>query len=93
MNAEAFGDKCNQCTYACYSPFSSPCADCGFDHHLFTPIHGTQHMKIYVTLELLSPYKLTLSQIEHDLRAAEDQIGYNYDYVIKNVEIRPQEME
>ena len=42
-------------------------------------------MTITVELELSSPYELTAEEIEKDLRMAEDQIGWNYDYVIKSV--------
>ena len=44
-------------------------------------------MTIIVNLELSSPYNLTSEEIEKDLRMAEDQIGWNYDYVIKSVEV------
>ena len=44
-------------------------------------------MTIIVTLELSSPYDLTAEEIEKDLRMDEDQIGWNYDYVIKSVEV------
>lgn len=44
-------------------------------------------MKIIVELELSSPYELTAKEIEKDLRMSEDQIGWNYDYVIKSVEV------
>ena len=44
-------------------------------------------MKITVELELSSPYELTAEEIEKDLRMAEDQIGWNYDYIIKSVEV------
>lgn len=44
-------------------------------------------MKITVELELSSPYELTAEEIKKDLRMAEDQIGWNYDYIIKSVEV------
>ena len=44
-------------------------------------------MIITVELELSSPYNLTAEEIEQDLRLAEDQIGWNYDYIIKSVEV------
>lgn len=44
-------------------------------------------MTVIVKFELSSPYDLTLEEIEKDLRMAEDQIGWNYDYVIKSVEV------
>ena len=44
-------------------------------------------MEITVKLKLDSPYDLTAEEIEKDLRMAEDQIGWNYDYVIKSVEV------
>lgn len=44
-------------------------------------------MKITVELELSSPYDLTVEEVEKDLRMAEDQIGWNYDYVIKSLEV------
>lgn len=44
-------------------------------------------MTITVELEVSSPYDFTVEEIEKDLRMAEDQIGWNYDYVIKSVEV------
>lgn len=44
-------------------------------------------MTITVELGLSSPYDLTAEEIEKDLRMAEDQIGWDYDYVIKSVEV------
>lgn len=44
-------------------------------------------MMITVELELSSPYDLTAEEIEKDLRMAEDQIGWTYDYAIKSVEV------
>lgn len=44
-------------------------------------------MTITVELELSSPYDLTAEEIEKDLRTAEDQIGWNYDYKIKSVDV------
>ena len=44
-------------------------------------------MTIIVNLEVSSQYDLTSEEIEKDLRMAEDQIGWNYDYVIKSVEV------
>ncbi len=44
-------------------------------------------MKIIVELQLSSQYKLTAEEIEHDLRLGEDQIGWDYDYLIKSVEV------
>lgn len=44
-------------------------------------------MKIIVELQLSSPYKLTAEEIEHDLRLGEGQIGWDYDYSIKSVEV------
>lgn len=44
-------------------------------------------MTIIVELELSSPYNLTAEEIEKDLRMAEDQIGWNYDYDIKSVDV------
>lgn len=44
-------------------------------------------MKITVELELSSPYDLTAEEIEKDLRIAEDQIGWNYDYTITDVKV------
>ena len=43
--------------------------------------------KITVDLELSSPYELSPKEIERDIRMAEDQIGWNYDYVIKRVDV------
>lgn len=42
---------------------------------------------ITVKLELSNPYDLTAEEIEKDLRMAEDQIGWNYNYAIKSVEV------
>ena len=44
-------------------------------------------MTITVELELSTPYNLTAEEIEKDLRMAEDQIGWNYDYTIKDVKV------
>lgn len=44
-------------------------------------------MTIRVELELSSPYNLTAEEIEKDLRMAEDQIGWNYDYTITDVKV------
>jgi len=44
-------------------------------------------MRIIVELELESPYDLTEEEIWHDIKAAEDQIGFNYDYTVKSVEV------
>lgn len=44
-------------------------------------------MRIVVELDLDCPYDLSSSEIEEDLRRAEDQIGWNYDYKIKTVEV------
>ena len=44
-------------------------------------------MTIIVKLELSSPYDLTAEEIEKDLRMAEDQIGWNYDYTITDVKV------
>lgn len=44
-------------------------------------------MEITLKLELSSPYDLTADEIEQDLRMAEDHIGWNYDYVIKSVNV------
>ena len=44
-------------------------------------------MTITVELELLSPCNLTSQEIEKDLRMAENQIGWNYDYVIKSMKV------
>jgi len=44
-------------------------------------------MTIIVKLELSSLDDLTSEEIEKDLRMAEAQIGWNYDYVIKSIEV------
>ena len=44
-------------------------------------------MTIIIELELSSPYDLTAEEIEKDLRMAEDQIGWNYDYTITDVKV------
>lgn len=44
-------------------------------------------MTIIVILDVSSPSNLTLEEIEKDLRMAEDQIGWNYYYVIKSVQV------
>lgn len=45
-------------------------------------------MIISVELELESPNNLTAEDIEKDLRMAEYQIGWNYDYTIKSVKLK-----
>lgn len=42
-------------------------------------------MIILVELTLSSSYDLTAEEIEEDLRMAEDQIRWKYDYTIKSV--------
>lgn len=44
-------------------------------------------MKVTVELELSSPYDLTKEEVEKDLKMAEDQIGWDYYYTIKSVEV------
>lgn len=44
-------------------------------------------MTIIVELELDSPYDLTQEEIEKDLRLGESEVGWNYDYKIKSVEV------
>lgn len=44
-------------------------------------------MKIIIELEPDNPYELTPEEIEKDIRMGEEQIGWNYDYKIKNVEV------
>lgn len=44
-------------------------------------------MTITVELELSDPHELTAEEIEKDLRMAESQIGWNYDYVIKSISV------
>lgn len=44
-------------------------------------------MTITVELDLTSPYDLTAEEIEKDLRMAEGQIGWNYDYTITDVKV------
>lgn len=45
-------------------------------------------MKITVELEVSGcSHELTAEEIERDLRMAEDQIGWNYYYIIKSVEV------
>jgi len=44
-------------------------------------------MKIIVTLEPDNPYDLDAEAIEKDIRKAEDQIGWDYDYKIISVEV------
>ena len=44
-------------------------------------------MKIVVELELDNPYELTPEEIEKDICMAEDKIGWNYYYKIKNIEV------
>ena len=53
----------------------------------FHNLRGEREMKIMVELQLDSPYSLTAEEIEKDLRLNEDQIGWNYDYSIKSVEV------
>lgn len=44
-------------------------------------------MKITVTLELDNPYDLDAEEIKKDIRMAEDQIGWNYDYKIISIDV------
>ena len=44
-------------------------------------------MRITVELELNEPYELSEEEIVNDLLAAEDQIGWDYDYTIKSIEV------
>ena len=44
-------------------------------------------MKITVTLEPDNPYELTAEEIEKDIRKAEDQIGWDYDYKVVSVNV------
>ena len=44
-------------------------------------------MKIMVALELDNPYNLNAEEIEKDIRMAEDQIGWNYDYKIVSIDV------
>lgn len=44
-------------------------------------------MKIIIELEPDNPYELTPEEIEKDIRMGEEQIGWNYDYKINNVEV------
>lgn len=42
---------------------------------------------VILELELDNQRELSPEEIEKDLRMAEDQIGWYYDYVIKSVEV------
>ena len=42
---------------------------------------------VILELELDNQREILPEEIEKDLRMAEDQIGWNYDYVIKSVEV------
>lgn len=44
-------------------------------------------MTITIELELSSQYNLTSEEIERDIKKAEDQIGWNYNYIIKSVKV------
>lgn len=44
-------------------------------------------MRIIVELVLDGPYELSEEEIVNDLLAAEDQIGWDYDYTIKSIEV------
>lgn len=44
-------------------------------------------MEITVKLKLDSPYELTAEEIEKDIRMSENEIGWNYDYKIKSVDV------
>ena len=52
-------------------------------------------MRIMVTLELDNPYDLDAEEIKKDIRMAEDQIGWNYDYKIVSIDVdqRTQSLE
>ena len=42
---------------------------------------------ITIELELDCPYELTSEEIENDIRMSEDQIGWNYEYKIRSIEV------
>lgn len=44
-------------------------------------------MTIIVELELDAPYDLTQEEIEKDIRLGESEIGWNYYYKVKSVEL------
>ena len=44
-------------------------------------------MEITVKLKLDYPHDLTAEEIEKDLRMGEDQIGWNYEYIITDVKV------
>ena len=44
-------------------------------------------MKITIELELSSPHDLTAEEVEKDIRLSEEQIGWNYDYIIRSVNV------
>ena len=44
-------------------------------------------MKITVILEPDNPYGLDADEIEKDIRMAEDQIGWNYDFKIVSINV------
>lgn len=46
-----------------------------------------ESMKIIVELELDNPYELTPKEIKKDICMSKDQIEWNHDYKIKNVEM------
>ena len=52
-----------------------------------TDLKETKRMKIIGELKPDNPYELTAEEIEKDLRMAEDQIGWNYDWKIVKVEV------
>ena len=49
--------------------------------------HERTRMKIIVELELIHYKDIPPEKIEKDIRMAEDQIGWYYDYEIKSVEV------
>lgn len=44
-------------------------------------------MKVVVELEVDNPHDINKEEIEQDLRKAENNIGWNYDYKIVSVEV------
>lgn len=64
-------------------------ACCGCPEQLEYEKHKTEPYitKITVTLELEYPYKLDAKKIEKDIRIAEDQIGWNYNYTIVSIDV------
>ena len=58
-----------------------------YEKHKAESYKGKHDTKITVTLELDNPYDLDAEEIKKDIRMAEDQIGWHYDYKIVSIDV------